>query len=629
MRYHPEFVESVREANNIVDIIGQYTGLKSKGRQHMGLCPFPDHNEKSPSFSVSEDKQLYHCFGCKKSGNLFTFLQEHNGMTFLDALEFLARRAGIEMPKMDSREEQGPQRSTLYKINRFAASFFHHHLTELPGDHPVKKYCQQRGLTQEFIEEFKLGYAPESWDSLAKRLQGSRAPLPEAQSLGLIKQRKTGKGHFDLFRHRLIFPILSAQEEVLGFGGRVLNKEDKPKYLNSPESKVFHKGRTFYGLNLTGKHIRQKNAAIVVEGYMDFIALYKAGIKNVVATLGTAMTEDHVKLLKRYTSRVILMFDGDMAGQQAAEKSLKTVFSVGLGPLAVMLPSHQDPDDFINEHGVEALEEKIAQAKELFTLFLQKHLKDFKYTSVEKMELVRVVKPYLIALSDAGLKALYIKEVAQRMDVTERWVQQQLATTPNRQQRSANNAPVPPPPSDPYGLPPEAFEPKAAPQEATPEGELEKMSLKKVPKTEVYLVGLAANHLESLELIQSSGVLEQLASRGVQAILQRIFDKYRQNPSGFDKLAASVVSWVERPEELTEVFNLWSQESDDLSPLKTTEQCIKRVQEGFLRRQSALLAGQLRNEASPEKLEQIMNINKNRIQLRRQDEDDKTLKGEP
>lgn len=600
MRYSQELIEQIRDANNIVDVIGQYTQLKARGHQYTGLCPFPDHNEKSPSFSVSESKQLYHCFGCKKSGNIFTFLETFSGLTFMDALEFLARRAGIVLPEEESPQKDKTNRSHLYRINKLAAAFFHRTLTELPAQHPASVYIQQRGITAEAIQTLKIGYAPEAWETLAQFLNAKKVPLKEAEDLGLIRARKEKSGYFDLFRDRIIFPILSVQDEVVGFGGRVLKSDQKPKYLNSPESPVFHKGKTFYGLNLTGKNIRQKDTAVIVEGYMDFTALYMSGIDNAVATLGTALTDDHVRVLKKYTSRLVLMFDGDFAGQQAARKSLTTVLAQGLCPLVVFLPDELDPDEYVKAHGVESLQKKIDEAPELFIELLKSIMQDFKFSAHEKLQLMEEIRPILNAIGEISLKSLYVKEVATRMNVEEKWVQQQLLQkeklTPSR---------------PPMSLPTVNF-----PTE-------ERLDLSRAPKEEVYLLGASVNSTDLLEKIIESEVLPALSHPQVQTWMQAIVEKYRQHPEAFDKLAPLIVSQLRKPEELTGLFKFWSPNGDETESMKATESCIKRVKEGFLKRQSAIIVGQLRNEASPDKLEQIMNIHRSRIHLNR------NIKGEP
>ena len=616
MLFSQEFIEQVRDANNIVDIIGQHTQLKGRGHQFTGLCPYPDHNEKSPSFSVSESKQLYHCFGCKKSGNVFTFLETFSGLSFTDAIEFLARRAGIALPTNEHEDKEKTNKSIHYRINKYAASFFHRALTSLPEDHPVRKYLVSRGISNEAIETLKLGYAPEAWDSLALFLKQKQAPAAEAERLGLIRSRKEKNGHFDLFRNRLMFPIISVQDEVVGFGGRVLKKEDKPKYLNSPESPVFYKGKTFYGLNLTGKHIRQKDTAVVVEGYMDFTALYLAGVDNAVATLGTAMTDDHVRLLKKYTSRVVLMFDGDFAGRQAAERSLTTVLQQGLCPLVVFLPDELDPDDFVKKEGAAALQKRIDEAPELFIELLKEWMSEFKFSAHEKLDLMEKVKPILNSISDPSLKSLYIKEVATRLTEDEKWVLAQLQETAKPKDKlTAPAAQKSIPPQGSSSAPTGAS--TAMPQRA---------DLSKAPKEELFLLGAVVNSVDLLEKVVEAGVIPEVSHSEVQRLLQFVVDKYRHSPEGFDKLAPLVVSQLKRPEELTGLFKLWSPNGEENESSKAVESCIKRVKDRHFKRQSAIIVGQLRDvrdNASIEKLEQIMNINKNRIYL------NKNVKGEP
>lgn len=608
LKFNQDFIEQVRDANNVVDIIGQYTELKGRGHQFMGLCPFPDHNEKSPSFSVSDNKQVYHCFGCKKSGNVYTFLQEHSGLSFTDAVEFLARRANIPLPENADDNKERTHRTTFFRINKFAASFFYRQLKTLPDDHIAKKYLLQRGLTDEVVDEMKIGYAGDNWSDLYEFFRDKSVPLEEAERLGLIKPKKNG--YFDLFHHRLIFPILSTQEDVVGFGGRVLDKEQKPKYLNSPESPVFHKGRTFYGLNFAAKAIRQHDRVVIVEGYMDQIALYSAGIKNVVATLGTALTEDHARVIHKYTSQVVLMFDGDFAGMNAAERSLVPMFAQGLCPLAVFLPESLDPDDYVKKYGAEDLQNKINQAQELFILMINDWLKDSKFTAGEKLVFMEKVAPYLNVISDRSLKDLYIKEVATRLSVDTKWVIRSLQDEAPKPLASQKATPTEQTPTAPV------TDPNEPPQ----------WKLKGAPKEELYLLGVVLNSPESLVKVIDTDVGSKFSSESVKKLLSLVIERYRQNPSDFDKLAPLVVSRIKDPEELTGLFKFWSLDGAEDEVMKTTLSCIKRVEAHNFRRQSQIIAGQLQNGVegtSLEKLEQIMNIHKNRIQLNR------PVKGEP
>lgn len=607
MRFEQEFIDKVRDANNIVDIIGQHTDLKGRGHQFMGLCPFPDHKEKSPSFSVSESKQLYHCFGCKKSGNIFNFLEIFNGYNFTEGIEFLARRAGIPIPeKTDKPGFTRDDKTQLYKVNKYAASYFHRQLLNAPDTHPVREYLKKRGITSDTIETMKLGFADDEWSGLAEFFKNKQVPLNLAEKLGLIRAKKTQGGFYDLFRERLMFPIFSAHEDVVGFGGRIINPEHSPKYLNSPESPVFYKGSTFYGLNLTAKHIRAKDSVIVVEGYMDFIALYMAGIDNVVATLGTAMTENHARLLKKYTSRIILMFDGDQAGKIAAERSLKPLFSEGVCPLAVFLPDELDPDDFIKERGAEALQDIVNQAPELFAQVVSLWLEDFKYTIHEKMEFMERIREYMNVISDKSLKMLYVKFLANRLSVDEAWVRERLKTE------------TPPKPANPVR--------EAMPQALDDDAPVEKVRLKGNHKDELYILGAAVNSIELLTKIDTAHVIEEISSLPLRKLLESVLERYRQNPNDFDKLAAFVVGRVYDPEELSGLFKFWSLEGAENESDKMIESCIKRVQTRRLKRQSEIIAGQLldpTNSQTMEKLEQLMNIHKHRIQI------NKSVKGEP
>ncbi|MCB0367681.1 MAG: DNA primase, partial [Bdellovibrionales bacterium] len=288
MRFSQDFIEKVRDANNLVDLVSRYTQLNRAGGRFTGLCPFPDHREKTPSFSVNDTQQLYYCFGCKKGGNIFKFVESMMGMNFPESVEWLARQAGIPVPQeMYQRSEKvvahEKERKLMADINEFAAKVFESELSRSAESSPVREYLRRRGLTAEIIKTFRLGYAPNEWEKLSQLLKARKAPLAVAEKLGLVRERSQGRsGFYDLFRERLMFPIFAIDGRCIGFGGRVIG-DGEPKYLNSPESALFHKGQILYGLSETAKFIRAEDSVIVVEGYMDLLALYQAGIKNVVA----------------------------------------------------------------------------------------------------------------------------------------------------------------------------------------------------------------------------------------------------------------------------------------------------------------------------------------------------------
>ena len=277
MSFSQDFIDKVLEANDLVDYISQDTQLKSSGggggSQLMGICPFPDHIENTPSFSVSSSKQVYHCLGCQKSGNIITYLREMRGLSFPEAIEQLANKAGIPIPKdeMPRREvdKEVSRKKEMVALNEMARVAFHKNLMELPKSHAVWQYLQRREFSEEIIAEFELGYAPDDWEQLSKKIMGRSKSLELASQVGLVRKRNKGTGFYDLFRNRLMFPIVSHKDECVGFGGRVLSKEDQPKYLNSPDSDVFHKGRLFYGLDKAAKYIRSADKVVIVEGYTD------------------------------------------------------------------------------------------------------------------------------------------------------------------------------------------------------------------------------------------------------------------------------------------------------------------------------------------------------------------------
>lgn len=607
MNFSQDFIDKVRDANNIVDLFSEYTQLKRSGGRLMGLCPFPGHGEKTPSFSVSEDKQVYHCFGCQRSGQIFTALKELKGLSFPEAVEYLANRAGIIMPHESVRSkadiEAKTHREKLLKVNAFTAQVFHHQLKQVGADHQAQKYCVKRGLTKEIIDTFQIGFAPNSWDYLVNQLIKVKAPLNLAAELGLIRQRKDGDGFFDLFRDRLMYPIYSHKGECVGFGGRSLTDEQMPKYLNSPESELFSKGHTFYGLNETAKYIRTEGSAILVEGYMDFLALYAVGIKNVVATLGTALTANHAKLIKRFTANVIVLFDGDDAGMKAAERSLPILLEGGLLPKAVFLPDQLDPDEYIQEHGEKKLISLLKSAPDLFSVILDRSLKEYRGSASEKVGLIDKIGPILASVNDSRLRDLYITELAQKIGVEEQWVVRNLKTGDDRAKRAENCASVTPQmPKDVIGMSP-------------------KIDLNGAPKSELFLLNIALLNVERFDLIGASGAIQKMSHIGVRNMFAQAEGYYRQMPNEFAKLSAYLMTLTDTPALLGLHLGepLCSMNEEVLT--KFMSDCIRQVEEKFLRIRTRELAASLR--AAPlegeqfNKLEEMMNILKSKHTRRR------------
>ena len=398
MSYYPsDFVDQLCWTSDLISLISEDTVLKGQGDRFMGLCPFPEHNEKTPSFSVSASKQLYHCFGCQNSGNIFTYLQKQRGMNFIEAVEYLARKKGVSLPKA-VQFKKDLTKPDYFKLSEKICHFFEKQLKQTPQDHPVRAYLKKRGWPLELAEKFRLGYALKN-NSLLSFLNSKEQRL--AMELGLINRSSDGRS-YDNFRCRLIFPIVSIRKQVVGFGARALD-DSLPKYINSKESKIFHKGQIFYGLSESARYLRQDSFALLVEGYTDFLALWQNGFKNAVATLGTALTEFHAKILKRYVETVILVFDGDTAGLRASERSLPLLLEEGLKVKILSLPQGQDPDDFIRLNGKEAFQESLDSAQDLFFFVLQRKYSEKK----DNLYLIKELSPILSKVKDKALKAIY------------------------------------------------------------------------------------------------------------------------------------------------------------------------------------------------------------------------------
>ncbi|MGE4232359.1 MAG: DNA primase [Bacteriovoracia bacterium] len=363
-----DFVKKVKEVANIVEVVGEYVRLRKSGSSYSGLCPF--HSERSPSFSVSETKSVYHCFGCQKGGDVLSFIQEIHGVNFNEALRILCAKYSIQIPPEFSKLKAGSNQKTdqlevLYKLNRFVAQFFYENL-QLDRSQTAREYLDKRKISAQTVREFYLGYANDAWADLYDFLKSKKAPIETAEALGLIRKKSTGadmtgREHFDLFRNRIVFPLFDTRGRIVAFGGRSV-QDESPKYLNSPESQIFKKGSQVFGLFQAQKNIREEDSCILVEGYMDCLAMHQAGFGNVVATLGTALTPDQIQLIKRFTQNFICLFDGDSAGKQAQDRAMELFLEQGVVARGVDLPNDCDPDEFIAESGPDALKNLLSSA---------------------------------------------------------------------------------------------------------------------------------------------------------------------------------------------------------------------------------------------------------------------------
>ena len=448
-RIPEDILQRVRDATDIVDLISEHVQLVKKGRNYSGLCPF--HDEKTPSFSVDPDRQFYHCFGCGVGGNVFKFIQEIDRVTFVEAVKFLAERTGIALPERSGPScEEDAAADELYRANDLARKYFHHLLLNDDVGASARTYLQTRGLTGETIERFGLGYAPSEWDALLK-VAGRRGLSPQIlERAGLALPRSTGSGHYDRFRDRIAFPIANLSDRTIAFGARALQPDQEPKYLNSPETPIYHKGRVLYGLADTRDAIRRQDAALVVEGYMDLISLAQAGIQHVVATSGTALTEDHCRLLARYARQVVLLFDGDAAGSTAAMRACEAFLGTGLDARVVSLPSEHDPDTFVQAHGSDALLKRAENAQSVLDFYLKQLSQQHDLSSVEgKAHAVERLKPLLAKPRDAVRRDLLLREVAERLSVDEQSLRHDLQASMRRPQQPRKAATEPSPTATP------------------------------------------------------------------------------------------------------------------------------------------------------------------------------------
>ena len=408
MRYSDDIIEEVRMKNDIVDVVSQYVKLTRRGSTYFGLCPF--HNEKTPSFSVTPSKQMYYCFGCGAGGNVFNFVMEYENYTFGEALQHLADRAGVQLPKIEySREarQKAEERAALLEINKLAARYFYYQLRRESGK-TAYAYLTGRGLSEETIKKFGLGYSDKFSDDLYKFLKSKNYSDMLLRDSGLFNVDER-HGMYDKFWNRVIFPIMDVNNRVIGFGGRVMG-DGKPKYLNSPETKIFDKSRNLYGLNVA--RTTRKNYLILCEGYMDVISMHQAGFTNAVASLGTALTSGHASLLKRYTQEVLLLYDSDDAGVRAALRAIPILREAGVTSRVVNLRPHKDPDEFIKALGGEEFEKRLEQAMDSF--MFRVHMAQREFSMKEPQGQNRFFErcaQMLLELSDELERNLYIEAI--------------------------------------------------------------------------------------------------------------------------------------------------------------------------------------------------------------------------
>lgn len=413
--YSDELIEEVRSRNDIVDVVGSYVRLQKKGNTYFGLCPF--HNEKTGSFSVSPHKQIYHCFGCGAGGNVFTFLMQYENFTFGEAMQTLADKVGVELPKQElsaAQKKEADKRALLLEINKEAAKYFYSLLRHTRGKRAYE-YFLNRQLSEETMQKFGLGYSDQYSDDLYRYLKNKGYPDELLKESGLITYDEV-RGGRDKFWNRAMFPIMDVHNHVIGFGGRVMG-DGEPKYLNSPETKVFDKSRNLYGLNIA--RTTRKNQLLLCEGYMDVIALHQAGFDNAVASLGTALTSGHANLLKRYTKEVYLTYDSDGAGVKAALRAIPILKEVGIVAKIINMQPYKDPDEFIKALGAKEYQRRIDHAENSFMFELRIMQKDYDMNDPEsKTAFYNAIAKKLLDFSEELERNNYIEAVAEKYHIS-------------------------------------------------------------------------------------------------------------------------------------------------------------------------------------------------------------------
>jgi DNA primase len=423
VRFDDSKIEEIKSRIDIVELASEYLTLKKAGRNYSGLCPF--HQEKTPSFTVNREKQMFYCFGCGEGGNAITLLMKIANMTFPEAVKSLAEKTGVILP-LRSLNKDGSQKDSLREeitgLNLKAAQQFSRNLNSSAGK-VAREYLQNRGISDDAIKHFRLGFAPDTWRSLTDYIEGIGSSLKLAEQAGLIVAGKEGS-FYDRFRGRLIFPIENIFGEIVAFGGRVMEKGE-PKYLNSPESPVYIKGKNLYGLNKAKEEIRKQKFALIVEGYLDLISLWNAGICNVVATLGTALTREHLELLRRYTLDVVALFDPDEAGKKALDRSLELFLSMNMHAKALILPEGCDPDDYVKKYGKEKLDKLIELAPAISDYYIENVLGNGK-TFEENRDLVKTATEFIGKIGDEIERNLFIKRVAEKLGIPQELLKKEI-----------------------------------------------------------------------------------------------------------------------------------------------------------------------------------------------------------
>lgn len=429
-RIPEETIEQIRTSNDVVDVISEYVQLTKRGRNWFGLCPF--HGEQTPSFSVSQDKQIFHCFGCGAGGNAITFVMDIDNLSFQEALSKLGSRVGIDIdiePQTGDTTTISKDETRMKEAHTFAMNYYHHLLLNTEEGEKALQYLEERGFSRELIEQYRIGWSLPNWDALTTLLERKGFSLPEMAQSGLVIQKENRNEYFDRFRERIMFPVRDEVGQVIAFSGRVLNTDAQDaKYMNSPESPIFQKSKVLYNLDVSRPIIRKKHKVIVMEGFMDVIAAAKAGIMNTVATMGTALTKEQINKLKRLTDSVTICYDGDSAGFEAAKRAAQLLVQDKMKTEIALLPNQMDPDDFIQTNGAEAFEKQIIDRPHAYLAFMMmvaRRNKNFQFEN-DTLQYVQEVLEHFVGNTSPVERDLYIRQLAKETNISEEAIYQQF-----------------------------------------------------------------------------------------------------------------------------------------------------------------------------------------------------------
>lgn len=582
MRFDDSKIEEIKSRVDIVELAGEYLTLKKAGRNYLGLCPF--HQEKTPSFTVNREKQIFYCFGCGEGGNAITLLMKIAGMSFPEAIRHLAEKTGVILPAraVGRGGDKDEQRDGIVGINLKAAQWFAGNLSS-PEGRAARDYLQARSLTEEISRQFRLGYAPDRWRSLADYLERSGISLKLAEEAGLVVAARD-EGFYDRFRSRLIFPIENVFGEVIAFGGRILGPGE-PKYLNSPESSVYTKGKNLYGLNRAREAIREEGFCLIVEGYFDVISLWNAGIRNTVATLGTALTREHLDLLRRYTQDVVALFDPDEAGRRALDRALELFLAANMRARALVLPDDSDPDEFVRKYGKEKMTDLIAAAPAISDYYIDNVLGDGK-TFEENRDLLKTAMEFLAKIGNGLERNLFIKRISEKLGIDQALLKKEAHRKTSRT-RPAQGRPVKATQTDRSAL-------------------------------EVNLIRLMLEYPQNILLVENEDVLDYFLDEPLKDLGAKMIQTYKL--LGFIDLHVLLPTDADKPlKDMIYKLSIEAPPTDESMVERNFADNIRRIKEKWYREKKRLLQHQLRQAQEEGNQDMIRELTVQKLDLMRQE----------